>query len=121
MTKRNSNQIPLLAKGQVWTPREGLGLRGRAQSRTLVWVGKNEAPAFIRELRIDGPTIGYVANTAKPGYPETGHDSWLEEHSFIAWIRKHKAVCTNPVADVVEVPDAKDDPQEASQPKSAIG
>lgn len=77
---------PAIAAGQMWTPtRAG----SRAMSRTVVWVGcKN--PAL---LWVDWPNVGYVRDPANPAFPRTGHDSWIGFAAFVAWIRKHQAVC----------------------------
>ena len=79
---------PILAKGQVWTPtRPG----SRAKPRTIVWAGMR--PPSDRLRWIDYPTVGYVLDPAKPTYPDMGHDSWLGEAAFHAWLRKHAATC----------------------------
>jgi len=61
---------------------------GRAKARTVVWCGL--APYSSSAAMQPFPTVGYVMDPMKPRFAE-GHDSWVSEKSWRAWVRKHDA------------------------------
>lgn len=101
-----------LKAGQWWHPTSGRG--GKREPRQVVWAGpRANAPKAMRHiLYVDERTVGYRCK-ATPTFPETGHDSWMNESGFLSWIRRTKAtVGPNPFEDTVENP---------SQPSTLYG
>jgi hypothetical protein len=68
-----------LAVGQTWVPRTP-----RARPRTVMWYGK---PSFD-SLKRDEVCVGYAEDPAAPAFKDVGHDSYVGEVAFLAWIRK---------------------------------
>jgi hypothetical protein len=73
--------------GQTWRPsRSG----SRAKARYVVWSG-DVPETWKRAWHPNYPTVGWTHNPENPGFPETGHDSWVHVKEFLRWAKRHDA------------------------------